>query len=183
MAGLIKREDIDEVRSRTDIREIVEGYVTLKSAGIGSYKGLCPFHDERTPSFHVRPQYGTYHCFGCDESGDVIAFVQAMEHTTFAETVERLAARIGYELHYEQGSGPDKACCSSKRMTALTPSSSSADSCSSSQSSADSWDGKVTAGPSALDWASFVRGSNQNVTGPPACESAMFAPPGAPFAP
>ncbi|WP_144793944.1 DNA primase [Kocuria palustris] len=109
MAGLIKREDIDEVRSRTDIREIVEGYVTLKSAGIGSYKGLCPFHDERTPSFHVRPQYGTYHCFGCDESGDVIAFVQAMEHTTFAETVERLAARIGYELHYEQGSGPDKA--------------------------------------------------------------------------
>ena len=109
MAGLIKREDIDEVRSRTDIREIVEGYVTLKSAGIGSYKGLCPFHDERTPSFHVRPQYGTYHCFGCDESGDVIAFVQAMEHTTFAETVERMAARIGYELHYEQGSGPDKA--------------------------------------------------------------------------
>ncbi|ROZ63354.1 DNA primase [Kocuria soli] len=108
MAGLIRREDIDEVRSRTDIREIVEGYVTLKSAGIGSYKGLCPFHDERTPSFHVRPQYGTYHCFGCDESGDVIAFIMALEHTTFAETVERLAARIGYELHYEQGSGPDR---------------------------------------------------------------------------
>lgn len=108
MAGLIKREDIDEVRSRTDIREIVEGYVTLKSAGIGSYKGLCPFHDERTPSFHVRPQYGTYHCFGCDESGDVIAFVMAMDHTTFSETVERLAARIGFELHYEQGRGPDR---------------------------------------------------------------------------
>lgn len=108
VAGLIKREDIDEVRSRTDIREIVEGYVTLKSAGIGSYKGLCPFHDERTPSFHVRPGYGTYHCFGCDESGDVFAFVMAMDHTTFAETVERLAARIGYELHYEQGRGPDR---------------------------------------------------------------------------
>lgn len=96
------------MRSRTDIREIVEGYVTLKSAGIGSYKGLCPFHDERTPSFHVRPQYGTYHCFGCDESGDVIAFIMALEHTTFTETVERLAARIGYELHYEQGQGPDR---------------------------------------------------------------------------
>ncbi|MCT1366572.1 DNA primase [uncultured Kocuria sp.] len=108
MAGLIRREDIDEVRSRSDIREIVEGFVTLKSAGIGSYKGLCPFHDERTPSFHVRPQMGTYHCFGCGESGDVIAFLMAMEHTSFAETVERLAARIGYELHYEQGSGPTR---------------------------------------------------------------------------
>lgn len=108
MAGLIKREDIDEVRSRTDIREVVEGYVTLKSAGIGSFKGLCPFHDERTPSFHVRPQMGTYHCFGCGESGDVIAFVMAMDHTGFSETVERLAARIGYELHYEQGSGPTR---------------------------------------------------------------------------
>ena len=108
MAGLIRREDIDEVRSRTDIREIVEGYVTLKSAGIGSYKGLCPFHDERTPSFHVRPQMGTYHCFGCGESGDVIAFLMAMDHTGFTETVERLAARVGYELHYENGRGPDR---------------------------------------------------------------------------
>lgn len=108
VAGLIQREDIDEVRSRTDIREIVEGYVTLKSAGIGSFKGLCPFHDERTPSFHVRPQMGTYHCFGCGESGDVISFVMEMDHTSFTETVEKLAARINYELHYEQGSGPDK---------------------------------------------------------------------------
>ncbi|MFI7496553.1 DNA primase [Kocuria sp. M4R2S49] len=108
MAGLIRREDIDEVRARTDIKEIVDGYVTLKSAGIGSWKGLCPFHDERTPSFHVRPQMGTYHCFGCDESGDVISFLMTMDHTTFSETVEKLAARVGYELHYEQGSGPNK---------------------------------------------------------------------------
>ncbi|WP_129360646.1 DNA primase [Rothia uropygioeca] len=108
MAGLIRREDIDEVRSRTDIREVVEGYVTLKSAGIGSYKGLCPFHDERTPSFHVRPQMGTYHCFGCGESGDVISFLMEMDHTSFSETVERLAARIGFELHYEQGTGPTR---------------------------------------------------------------------------
>ncbi|WP_421083486.1 DNA primase [Rothia nasimurium] len=105
MAGLIKREDIDEVRTRTDIREIIEGYVTLKSAGIGSFKGLCPFHDERTPSFHVRPAMGTYHCFGCGESGDVISFLMEMDHTSFTETVEKLAARIGYELHYEQGTG------------------------------------------------------------------------------
>ncbi|WP_413455797.1 DNA primase [Glutamicibacter sp. FR1] len=105
MAGLIKREDIDEVRNRTDLREVVESYVTLKSAGIGSYKGLCPFHDERSPSFHIRPQLGTFHCFGCGESGDVIAFIQKMDHSSFTETVELLAARINYELHYEDG-GP-----------------------------------------------------------------------------
>ena len=107
MAGLIKREDIDEVRNRTDIKEVIDGYVTLKSAGVGSYKGLCPFHDERSPSFHVRPQVGTFHCFGCGESGDVIAFLQKMDHGTFSETVEQLAARAGIELHYEDGgSGP-----------------------------------------------------------------------------
>ncbi|MEC5200265.1 DNA primase [Arthrobacter sp. PL16] len=107
MAGLIKREDIDEVRERTDIKEVVEAYVTLKSAGIGSWKGLCPFHDERSPSFHVRPQMGSYHCFGCGEGGDVISFVQKQDHTSFSETVEKLAARIGFELHYEDGgTGP-----------------------------------------------------------------------------
>ena len=107
MAGLIKREDIDEVRLRTDIKAVVDGYVTLKSAGLGSFKGLCPFHDERSPSFHVRPQVGTYHCFGCGESGDVISFVQKMDHGSFSETVEKLAARLGYELHYEDGgTGP-----------------------------------------------------------------------------
>ncbi len=107
MAGLIKREDIDEVRQRTDIKEIVDGYVTLKSAGVGSYKGLCPFHDERSPSFHVRPQLGSYHCFGCGEGGDVISFVQKLDHTSFSETVEKLASRIGFELRYEDGgTGP-----------------------------------------------------------------------------
>ena len=109
MAGLIRREDIDAVRERADLREVVEQHVTLKGAGIGSWKGLCPFHDERTPSFHIRPQVGTYHCFGCGESGDVIAFVMAMEHTSFQETVEKLAAKAGIELRYEDGKGPDKA--------------------------------------------------------------------------
>lgn len=108
VAGLIRKEDIDEVRSRTDIREIIEGYVTLKTAGIGTFKGLCPFHDERTPSFNVRPAMGTYHCFGCGESGDVYSFMMAMEHTSFVETVERLAARLNYELHYEGGGGADR---------------------------------------------------------------------------
>lgn len=109
MAGLIVRKDIDLVRERADLKAVVEEFVTLRSAGVGSYKGLCPFHDERTPSFHVRPGVGTYHCFGCGEHGDVIAFLMAQEHTTFTETVERLAARVGVELHYEDGAGPDRA--------------------------------------------------------------------------
>ncbi len=108
MAGLIKREDIDEVRERTDIKEVVDGYVTLRSAGVGSFKGLCPFHDERSPSFHVRPQVGNYHCFGCGEGGDVISFVQKLDHISFVEAVEKLAGRIGFELHYEDGVGPKR---------------------------------------------------------------------------
>jgi DNA primase len=103
VAGLIRRSDIDEVRSRTNIADIVGEYVALKNAGVGSMKGLCPFHEERSPSFHVRPQVGFYHCFGCGEGGDVFTFLQKMDHVTFSEAVERMAARIGYELHYEDG--------------------------------------------------------------------------------
>ena len=103
VAGLIRRNDIDEVRSRTNIADIVGDYVALKSAGAGSMKGLCPFHEERSPSFHVRPQVGFYHCFGCGEGGDVFTFLQRMDHVSFSEAVERLAGRISYELHYEDG--------------------------------------------------------------------------------
>lgn len=88
---------------------MVDGYVTLKGAGLGTFKGLCPFHDERSPSFTVRPQVGRYHCFGCGEDGDVIAFVQKQDHSSFQEAVEKLAARIGYELRYEDGgTGPNR---------------------------------------------------------------------------
>ena len=103
MAGLIRKSDIDEVRSRTNIADIIGDYVTLKSAGAGSMKGLCPFHEERSPSFNVRPQVGRYHCFGCGEGGDVFSFLQKMDSVSFAEAVERMAARIGYQLHYEDG--------------------------------------------------------------------------------
>ena len=103
MPGLIRRNDIDEVRARINIADVVGDFVTLKGAGVGSLKGLCPFHDERSPSFHVRPQVGRYHCFGCGEDGDVFSFLQKMDHTTFSEAVERMAARIGFELHYEDG--------------------------------------------------------------------------------
>ena len=105
MAGLIRQNDIEEVKARTNIADIIGDYVTLKSAGVGSMKGLCPFHDERSPSFHVRPQVGFYHCFGCGESGDVYSFLQKMDHVSFSEAVERLAGRVGLDLHYEDGSG------------------------------------------------------------------------------
>ncbi|WP_144759269.1 DNA primase [Curtobacterium sp. 9128] len=106
MAGLIARNDIDEVRARVNIADVVGDFVTLKSAGVGSLKGLCPFHDERSPSFHVRPQVGRYHCFGCGEDGDVFSFIMKQDHTTFSEAVERMAAKIGFTLHYEEGDGP-----------------------------------------------------------------------------
>ncbi|GAA4432782.1 DNA primase [Georgenia halophila] len=101
MAGLIRRDDIAAVRERARIEEVVGAYVTLKPAGVGSMKGLCPFHDERTPSFHVRPQLGLWHCFGCDEGGDVISFVQKIDHLPFAEAVEHLAGKAGMQLRYE----------------------------------------------------------------------------------
>ena len=99
----IRQADVDEVKSRTNIADIVGERVALKSAGVGSLKGLCPFHDEKSPSFHVRPQVGFYHCFGCGESGDVYSFLRAMDHVSFTEAVERLAGRLGYTLHYEDG--------------------------------------------------------------------------------
>ena len=103
MAGLIRREDIEAVRERARIEDVVGEHVTLKSAGVGSLKGLCPFHDERTPSFHVRPQLGYWHCFGCGEGGDVITFIEKINHLGFAEAVEYLADRTGVQLRYEEG--------------------------------------------------------------------------------
>ena len=101
----IRREDVEAVRERSRIDEVVAERVTLRPAGVGSLKGLCPFHDEKTPSFHVRPQVGLYHCFGCGEGGDVISFVQRVDGLSFTESVERLAGRIGLELRYEDDTG------------------------------------------------------------------------------
>lgn len=102
----IARNDIDELRARINIAEVVGDFVALKSAGVGSLKGLCPFHDERSPSFHVRPQVGRYHCFGCGEDGDVFSFLMKQDHMSFQEAVERMAAKVGFTLHYEEGDGP-----------------------------------------------------------------------------
>src|SRR5688572_24267459 len=108
MAGLIKDEDIQLVRERAKIDEVVEQYVTLRNAGGGSRKGLCPFHDEKSPSFNVRPAQGYYHCFGCGVGGDSIKFLMEIEGLTFVESVERLASKYGIQLRYEEGtpSGP-----------------------------------------------------------------------------
>ncbi|MHB1472305.1 MAG: DNA primase [Dermatophilaceae bacterium] len=106
MAGLIKADDVAQVKERSSIEDVVREHVTLRSAGPGSLKGLCPFHDEKSPSFNVRPATGAWHCFGCGEGGDVISFVQRVEHLTFAESVERLAGKLGMELRYEEGGGP-----------------------------------------------------------------------------
>ena len=103
MAGRIRDEDVALVRERARIDEVVREYVTLKSAGGGSLKGLCPFHDERTPSFHVTPSRGMWYCFGCGEGGDVINFVQRVDHLSFAETIEKLADKTGVQLRYVEG--------------------------------------------------------------------------------
>ena len=108
MAGLMREEDVALVKERTSIEDVVRQHVTLTRAGTGSLKGLCPFHDERTPSFHVRPAHGHWHCFGCGEGGDVISFVEKIEHLSFVEAVERLADAAGVEVRREAGHGDDQ---------------------------------------------------------------------------
>jgi DNA primase len=103
MPGRIRQEDIAAVRERSPIADVVGEYLQLRPAGGGSLKGLCPFHDERSPSFNVTPGKELYHCFSCGEGGDVITFIRKIEHLDFTEAVERLAARAGVELRYEQG--------------------------------------------------------------------------------
>ena len=103
MAGRIRDEDIAVVRERSPIDEVVGEYLQLRNAGGGSLKGLCPFHDEKTPSFNVTPARGLWYCFSCADGGDVIKFVEKIDNLAFPEAVERLAARAGIELRYEQG--------------------------------------------------------------------------------
>lgn len=103
VAGRISDEDIALVRERSPIADVVGEHIQLRNAGGGNLKGLCPFHDEKSPSFNVTPTRGYYYCFGCAEGGDVITFVRKMENLTFSEAVERLAQRAGIQLRYEQG--------------------------------------------------------------------------------
>jgi DNA primase len=101
--GRIPDRDISAIRDRARIEDVVGEYVALKRAGADSMKGLCPFHDEKSPSFHVRPNHGHFHCFGCGEGGDVFTFLQKVEHISFVEAVEQLADKVGYQINYEGG--------------------------------------------------------------------------------
>src|SRR6201997_4899930 len=100
MAGRISDRDIAAIREKAHIEDVVGDYVQLKRAGADSLKGLCPFHDEKSPSFHVPPNPGQFHCFGCAEGGDVYAFIQKIEHVGFVEAVELLADRVGHTITY-----------------------------------------------------------------------------------
>ncbi|KAA6222040.1 DNA primase [Streptomyces albofaciens JCM 4342] len=103
MAGRINDDDVKAVRDAVPIDAVVSEYLQLRNAGGGNLKGLCPFHDEKSPSFHVSPAKGLYHCFGCQEGGDVVDFIMKLDHLSFAETIERLASQAGITLRYEEG--------------------------------------------------------------------------------
>ncbi|MBC9728282.1 DNA primase [Streptomyces sp. TRM68367] len=103
MAGRINDEDVKAVRDAVPIDAVVSEYLQLRNAGGGNLKGLCPFHDEKSPSFQVSPSKGLFHCFGCQEGGDTITFVMKIDHLSFSEAVERLAAQAGITLRYEEG--------------------------------------------------------------------------------
>ncbi|WP_427877258.1 DNA primase [Gardnerella sp. 2492-Sm] len=120
MVGMIVKEDIERVRAAADLYDIVSASVTLKPSGTGTFVGLCPFHDEKTPSFSVRPSLGVWHCFGCGVGGDVFKYVEQKENIDFREAVEFLADRYHIEMHYEKSqSGDSKSNAGSKRARLL----------------------------------------------------------------
>ena len=118
MAGRIRDEDVRAVRDASQIADVIGEYLQLRSAGGGNLKGLCPFHDEKSPSFNVTPSRGMYYCFGCGEGGDVITFITKVEGLSFNEAVERLAKRARIELRYAEG-GYTKRAVSSERARLL----------------------------------------------------------------
>ena len=100
----VRQSDVEELKERADIVEVIGSYISLKPASAGSFKGLCPFHGEKTPSFNVRANPAFYHCFGCGVGGDVYKFLQEIENISFSDAVEKLADRVGYKLTYDEGS-------------------------------------------------------------------------------
>jgi DNA primase len=117
--GRIRDADIAELRERARIDAVVGEYVSLRNAGGGSLKGLCPFHEERSPSFHVTPARGLWYCFGCGEGGDVISFLERIEHLSFAEAVERLAERAGMALTRDETPGRQRSGAPREQRTRM----------------------------------------------------------------
>ncbi len=115
----IKDESVERVKATMEIVPLVEETVRLRKSG-GGYTGLCPFHQERTPSFTVSPARGTFKCFGCGEGGDAITFVMKMENIDFVDAIELLARRFGVELEYEESSPEqDRKRARDERLRAL----------------------------------------------------------------
>ncbi len=118
MAGRIRQEDVEAVRERTDIVKLVSQYLTLKKAGGDNMTGLCPFHQEKTPSFSVSPSKGVFYCHGCGKGGDAITFLRELEHLSFTEAAERLAQQAGIQLRYE-GDSPAERRAAARRMALI----------------------------------------------------------------
>lgn len=116
--GVIPQEVIDQIKDRTDILDVVSGYVTLSKAG-QNFKGLCPFHAEKTPSFMVSPSRQIFHCFGCGAGGNVFTFVMKMEGTSFPETVRELGTKAGVEVPVMQGARPSQDSGNKERLEQL----------------------------------------------------------------
>src|SRR3954465_10747878 len=107
--ALFPQAFIDDLRLQANILQVVQEYVPLKRAGT-AYKGLCPFHNEKTPSFHVHPDKGFFHCFGCGVGGDVFKFLEMHEKIGFADAVRLLAQKAGMTLpERSEGGGDDDA--------------------------------------------------------------------------
>ena len=99
---MISRESIEQLKQIVNISDVIGTYLELSKSG-ASFKALCPFHGEKTPSFVIHPQKGFYHCFGCGASGDAITFIMEYEKLTYPEAIEKLASIYNFSLHYTQG--------------------------------------------------------------------------------
>ncbi|MEM7393927.1 MAG: CHC2 zinc finger domain-containing protein, partial [Verrucomicrobiota bacterium] len=102
MAGIIAKQTIEEIKARNDIVDVVGVHVPLKRAGNATYKGLCPFHKEKTPSFNVNPQRQSFHCFGCHAGGDVFSFSRRYEGVDFTTAARMLAGRVGIDIEFSE---------------------------------------------------------------------------------
>jgi DNA primase len=118
MAGRIRQDDIEAVKERTDLTKLVGQYLSLKRSGHDSMSGLCPFHQEKTPSFSVSPAKQVFYCFGCGKGGDAITFLRELEHLTYVEAVERLAQDAGVTLRYE-GDSPAERRAAQRRAALI----------------------------------------------------------------
>lgn len=143
----IREEDIDALRERADIVEVVSGYARLKRSGGHTYKGLCPFHSEKTPSFTVDSAKSLWHCFGCGEGGNLYHFVQKIENLPFPDAAEWLARRVGFDLRYEESRpGEQRSAGHKARLLAAN------------QAAADFFHGQLMGSPDAADARRYLGG-------------------------